>query len=97
MLVQVHQLPSPQTPTSPWLTTLALATTRRQVEALRMFLEQELGTSAFVAAYRRLEELQPGEDEAAAARDFSALLGDKMGHLQLIHQLIVCEENMHAA
>jgi NIMA (never in mitosis gene a)-related kinase len=67
------------------------------VEALRVFLEQELGTGAFVAAYRRMEALQPGEDEAAAARDFSALLGGKLGHLQLIHQLIVCEENMHAA
>jgi NIMA (never in mitosis gene a)-related kinase len=62
-----------------------------------MYLEQQLGTSAFLAAYRKLEELQPDEDEAEATRAFHVLLGDKMAHLQLIHQLIVCEENMHGS
>jgi hypothetical protein len=59
-----------------------------------VFLEQQLGTKAFVAAYRRLEALQPGEDEAAAGSYFVSLLGDKLAHLQLIHQLIVCEEQL---
>lgn len=79
------------------VTNKAAAIVHPQVEALRMYLEQQLGTSAFLAAYRKLEELQPDEDEAEATRAFHVLLGDKMAHLQLIHQLIVCEENMHSS
>ena len=45
--------------------------------------------------YRRLESLSI--DEAEVSREFLAVLGaDKLGYLQLVHQLIVCEESMHA-
>ncbi|GFH11762.1 protein kinase domain-containing protein [Haematococcus lacustris] len=69
-----------------------------KVEALRMFLDQKLGTQAFLKVYRRLESLSLEDDESEVSREFLAVLGqDKLPYLQLIHQLIVCEENLNCA
>ncbi|GLI70930.1 hypothetical protein VaNZ11_016024 [Volvox africanus] len=67
-----------------------------KVEALRVFLEQNLGTNAFLKVYRMLESLSSEDDEAQVSAAFLAVLGqEKLPFLQLVHQLIVCEENMH--
>ncbi|GIL80611.1 hypothetical protein Vretifemale_9761, partial [Volvox reticuliferus] len=67
-----------------------------KVEALRVFLEQNLGTNAFLKVYRMLESLSFEDDEAQVSAAFLAVLGqEKLPYLQLVHQLIVCEENMH--
>ena len=42
-----------------------------QAEALRVHLEQELGTGPFLAAFQRLEALRPHEDEGEVAREFN--------------------------
>jgi NIMA (never in mitosis gene a)-related kinase len=60
-----------------------------RIETLRMFLEQELGDDKFFAIYRllsRAEEL----DETAAAMKIAGPAGGK--YVQLVTQLIVCEE-----
>ncbi len=65
----------------------------------------ELGTSSCVLCpaassrvYHRLESLAVDADEAEVSREFLRLLGaDRLGYLSLIHQLIVCEENLNAA
>ena len=47
--------------------------------------------------YRRLESLCADDDEAAVTAEIVAALGaPRLPYLQLVHQLIVCEENMHA-
>ncbi|GLC38425.1 hypothetical protein PLESTB_001579500 [Pleodorina starrii] len=67
-----------------------------KVEALRVFLETNLGTDAFLKVYRMLESLTIEDDEAAVSAKFLDILGaPKLPYLQLVHQLIVCEENMH--
>ncbi|KAG2424096.1 hypothetical protein HXX76_014771 [Chlamydomonas incerta] len=67
-----------------------------KVEALRVYLETALGTDPFLKVYRRLESLSIDDDEGQVSAEFLAVLGpDKLPYLQLVHQLIVCEENMH--
>jgi hypothetical protein len=47
--------------------------------------------------YHRLEWLGPADDEDQVSSEFLALLGaDKLRYLQLVHQLIVAEERIHA-
>lgn len=68
-----------------------------KVEALRVFLESKLGTDPFLKVYRRLESLSIEDDEGEVSAEFLAVLGqERLPYLQLVHQLIVCEENMHA-
>ncbi|KAK9809093.1 hypothetical protein WJX72_009300 [[Myrmecia] bisecta] len=68
-----------------------------KVEALRAWLERRLGTDLFLKVYRKIESLSQDEDEAAVAAQLLGLLGaDKMPYLQLVHQLIICEELAHA-
>lgn len=67
-----------------------------KVEALRCFLEERLGTDPFLRVYRRLESLTQDDDDEAVSREFVSALGpEKLAYLQLVHQLIICEENMH--
>ena len=62
-----------------------------------MFLEQKLGTTPFLRVYRRPENLSLDDDEAEVSREFLAVLGpENLPYLQLIHQLIVCEEQLNA-
>eukprot|EP00798_Chlamydomonas_sp_ICE-L_P001773 gene1773-33191_t len=66
-----------------------------KVEALRMFLEEKLGTHPFLKVYRRLESLTMEDDESEVSKEFLAVLGqDKLPYLQLVHQLIITEERM---
>ncbi len=47
--------------------------------------------------YHRLESLSTTDDEVAVSREFLDILGrDKLPWLQLVHQLIIVEENMMA-
>jgi len=67
-----------------------------KIEALRMFLEQQLDTMPFLRVYRRLESLSVEDDEDEVSREFLEALGpEKLPYLQLIHQLIVCEVNLN--
>ncbi|GFH30234.1 protein kinase domain-containing protein [Haematococcus lacustris] len=46
-----------------------------KVEALRMFLDQKLGTQAFLKVYRRLESLSLEDDESEVSRDVPIISG----------------------
>ena len=47
--------------------------------------------------YHRLGNLRLEDDEEAVSREFLEVLGhERLPYLTLVHQLIVCEENMHA-
>lgn len=47
--------------------------------------------------YHRLESLTPEDDEAEVSKEFLDILGQqRLAYLQLVHQLIICEETMHA-
>ena len=64
-----------------------------KVEALKVFLEQALGSGPFLKVYRRLESLNVDDDEEAVSKEFLAVLGqEKLSYLGLVHQLIICEE-----
>jgi hypothetical protein len=64
-----------------------------RMEALRAFLEDKLGSGPFLRVYRRLEGLTADDDEGEVSTEFLGVLGaDKLPYLQLVHQLIVCEE-----
>lgn len=69
-----------------------------KVEALRVLLEAALGTDVFLAAYRHMERLHDGDDAADAAEQLCSLVGaNQEPYLQLVYQLIVSEEVMHAS
>ncbi|KAK9822923.1 hypothetical protein WJX74_005108 [Apatococcus lobatus] len=64
-----------------------------KVEALRAWLIRKLSRAVFQKVYHRLESLSSNADEVQVAQQLAAMLGEeKMCYLQLIHQLIVCEE-----
>lgn len=64
-----------------------------KVEALKVFLEQALGSGPFLKVYRRLESLNVDDDEAEVSKEFLNILGqEKLAYLGLVHQLIICEE-----
>lgn len=68
-----------------------------KVEALRVFLEQELGTEEFLQLYNLLEGLSPNSDTVVSAATVCSLVGeDKLQFIPLVHQLISCEELVHA-
>lgn len=74
------------------------ASLAQKVEALRVLLEAALSTDVFLAVYRHMEQLHDGEDAAAAADRLCELVGaGQEGYLQLVQQLILSEEVMHAA
>eukprot|EP00879_Flechtneria_rotunda_P030776 GHRR01033454.1.p2 GENE.GHRR01033454.1~~GHRR01033454.1.p2 ORF type:complete len:154 (+),score=61.26 GHRR01033454.1:571-1032(+) len=68
-----------------------------KVEALRTYLEEVVGTDCFLRVYHRLESLAAEDEEEEVNKEFLQLLGAaKLQYLQLVHQLIVAEECMHA-
>jgi len=68
----------------------------QKVEALRIFLEQALGTAPFLRVYQQLEALAPEDDQAAAADAICNSVGHANVHfIPLVRQLIVTEEVMH--
>uniref|UniRef100_A0A061S4H1 non-specific serine/threonine protein kinase n=1 Tax=Tetraselmis sp. GSL018 TaxID=582737 RepID=A0A061S4H1_9CHLO len=68
-----------------------------RVEALRIFLENHLGFEPFVKVYQLMENVSQDDDENKLMEEIIGILGvENMMYLQLIHQLIICEESMHA-
>lgn len=69
-----------------------------RVEALRVYLESELGTDTFVKVYRLMNDLQSGDDDALTEREIALALGpERMPVLSLVNQLLVCEDSMCTA
>jgi NIMA (never in mitosis gene a)-related kinase len=68
-----------------------------RVEALRVHLERNLGQEKFVAAYRALDNLNESDDEDKVVGSLCDVMGEDISYLGLIHQLLVCEDSMHAA
>jgi hypothetical protein len=69
-----------------------------KIEALRIFLERELGTETFLKLYHHLESLSPDDDAFSAADTLCSMVGDDKVHfIPLVHQLITSEEVMHAS
>ena len=63
-----------------------------RIEALRVYLEGQLGEEAFIAAYQHLNNLENDEDENAIENIVGA---KKMKFVPLIHHLIVCEDSYY--
>eukprot|EP00892_Ulva_mutabilis_P004300 jgi/Ulvmu1/2241/UM013_0088.1 len=73
------------------------ASVAQRVEALRVLLETALSTDTFLTVYRHMEQLHDGEDSAVAAERLCDLVGaGQEPYLQLVQQLILSEEVMHA-
>ena len=68
-----------------------------RVEALRVHLERALGEEKFVLAYRALDNLSESDDEDKVVSSLCDVMGEDISYLGLIHQLLVCEDSMHAA
>ena len=68
-----------------------------RVEALRVHLERALGETKFVRAYRALDNLSESDDEDKVVSSLCDVMGEDISYLGLIHQLLVCEDSMHAA
>lgn len=73
------------------------ATLPTRVEALRVYLEGVLGESKFIRAYKAMDELSEQDDEEAVVGKLCEVMGDDIAYLGLIHQLLVCEDSLHAA
>ena len=75
-----------------------------RIEALRVYLENQLGDMPFINAYKHLvvsfsfdicQNLQVDDD--SADDELEGILGsDKIKFVTLIHQLIVCEDSYYA-
>lgn len=66
-----------------------------RIEALRMYLEKELGLDDFVTVYRFLNDsiLPEAEQRGVRDRPLEMLVAPKaIEFLPLVHQLIVCED-----
>lgn len=64
-----------------------------RIESLRMYLDKELGEDTFIKVYKLLKDQGRDDDEAYVQHQlYNALSEEKMGYVQLIHQLIFCEE-----
>ena len=64
-----------------------------RIEALRVYLENQLGDQAFVAAYQHLTNLNE-EDESNVIENIIG--AKKIKFVPLIHHLIVCEDSYFA-
>ena len=56
-----------------------------------------MGQEKFVAAYRALDNLNESDDEDKVVGSLCDVMGEDISYLGLIHQLLVCEDSMHAA
>ena len=65
-----------------------------RIEALRVYLETQLGETPFVAAYKHFVSLGNEDNEA----DIEHIIGaSKMKFVPLIHHLIICEDSFYSA
>ena len=63
-----------------------------RIEALRVYLEAQLGEEQFISAYQHLNNLENDEDDNA----IEGIVGSKkMKFVPLIHHLIVCEDSYY--
>lgn len=63
-----------------------------RIEALRVYIETQMGDQIFLAAYQHLNNLSDGDDDNAIEK----IAGPKkMKYVPLIHHLIVCEDNYY--
>ena len=60
-------------------------------------MERALGETKFVRAYRALDNLSESDDEDKVVSSLCDVMGEDISYLGLIHQLLVCEDSMHAA
>ncbi len=68
-----------------------------RIEALRVYLEQQLGADAFFGAYKMLQS-EKGGDEEELGNMVRKLLGKaKEKFIPLIFQLVVCEDGYYSA
>ncbi|CAK0879488.1 unnamed protein product [Prorocentrum cordatum] len=64
-----------------------------RAEALRVYIERELGINDFLYAYRHLNENVFSDDMVDRCKPLEAVISSKaIGFMPLIHQLIVCED-----
>lgn len=65
-----------------------------KIEALRVYLENQLGDIPFIAAYKHLINLS--NDDEQTNDELEGILGaKKMKFVTLIHHLIVCEDSYY--
>eukprot|EP01064_Diplonema_japonicum_P013852 TRINITY_DN21394_c0_g1_i1.p1 TRINITY_DN21394_c0_g1~~TRINITY_DN21394_c0_g1_i1.p1 ORF type:complete len:816 (+),score=253.82 TRINITY_DN21394_c0_g1_i1:91-2448(+) len=65
-----------------------------RIEALRMFLSEELGEDLFLKAYRRLDGIEQDTSDAVM-QEVESMCGDKVPLLQLVSQLMFCEDQFN--
>ena len=64
-----------------------------RIEALRVYLETQLGDESFITAYQHLSNLQNDDDDSNV---IEGIVGaKKMKFVPLIHHLIVCEDSYY--
>ena len=68
-----------------------------RIEHLRAHLQDVIGESKFVRAYRALDELDESQEETETVETLLHVMGADINYLGLIHQLLVCEDSLHAA
>lgn len=65
-----------------------------RIEALRVYLENNLGEEPFVMAYKHFASLRDDEEEP----NIEGIIGaKKMKFVPLIHHLIICEDSFYSA
>jgi len=67
-----------------------------RIEALRVYLENQLGDQAFQAVYKQLTNLSNDDDDNNDNVIESILGQKKMKFVPLVHQLIVSEDSYYA-
>jgi len=64
-----------------------------RIEALRVYIETQMGDSIFLAAYQYLNNLNHSDEDDNAIEKIAG--PKKMKYVPLIHHLIVCEDNYY--
>jgi len=63
-----------------------------KIEALKVYLEQEVGFQDFLAMYRYLEECVQGAGDWETEPRLALASQEAANFLPLVHQLLVCED-----
>ena len=64
-----------------------------RIEALRIFLEKQLGAQTFLTVYTIMSAVSEGDDEDVLEQQLCSIVGERNMHfLCLVAQLIFCEE-----
>jgi len=70
-----------------------------RIEALRVYLEHQLGDMVLIAAYQYLQEQGASHKKAEeeVSQDLQKMMGKNIKFLPLMYQLIVCEDNYYCS